>query len=281
MKKGLLLLLFSGVSIVSAKSFTTVMPYSAYIDYSNSNKDKAYVVGVYSSYYNFPNKFELGLENINIEYNNNLPRLDQNDITAIYTRFVGEHLYFKGGLHYIKSDDSATDNGIIAIAGVNYYQYLKYNVGLDFYYSKYKNYQPKKLKLYQVRPYVGVNFGKYYSKWGSFYLEGELNYIKPISSSVYGLKKSYTSGGLKLVHYKGKWTNSVGGWIGKKVFAVDNGGFTVYNLGETYKAGIEASVDYAFRTNTHMKIKYNYSKFTETNKKAHSNVISASLSHTW
>ncbi len=280
MKKTLTLLAFSA-TLALAKVSTTLMPYSAYINYSGSTKDEAYVVGLYSSLYSFPNKFELGLENINIKYKNGLPDLDQNDITAIYTRYFGKNYFVKGGIHYINSDDKPTDDGIVGILGINYYQYLKYNLGLDVYYSKYKNYSPKELKVLQLRPYAGINFGKYNSKWGSFYLEAEVNYIKPNSASTYGFSKSYTSAGLKLSNYKGKWTTSVGGWAGKKLFAIDNGGFTVYNLGEVYKAGVDVSTDYALKPATHVKVKYSYSKFTEKTKNAHSNAVAVSLSHTW
>ena len=280
MKKTLTFLAVS-TTLALAKTSTTIMPYSAYVKYSDSIKDKAYVVGFYSSIYSFPNKFELGLENIDVQYNNGIKDLDQNDITAVYTRYFGKNYFVKGGVHYINSDDKPTDEGIVGVFGVNYYKYLKYNLGLDVYYSKYKNYQPKELKVLQLRPYAGINFGKYSSKWGSFYLEAEVNYIKPNSPATYGFSKSYTSVGLKLTNYNGKWTTSIGGWAGKKLFAVDNGGFTVYNLGEVYKAGVDASVDYAFRPTTHLKVKYSCSKFTEGKTKAHSSAIAATLSHIW
>jgi len=280
MKKTLLVLL-SASSIAMAKTAISAMPYSAYINYTSQTKDKAYVVGLYSSFYSFPNKLEVGLENISIKYKNGAPDLDQNDFTAVYTRYIAKNYFVKGGLHYINSDDAPTNHGIVGILGVNYYKYLKYNLGLDVYYSKYKDYKPKSLKVLQLRPYVGFNFGNYYGKFGSFYLEADYNYIKPKDASLYGFSSNYNSFGLKLTNYKGKFTTSVGGWAGKRVFAVDNGGFTVYNLGEIYKAGIFASVDYAVKPTTHVKLKYSYSKFEENGKKAHSNTVAASLAHTW
>ena len=280
MKKTFTLLALSA-TLALAKTSITAMPYSAYIDYSGSTKDKAYVVGMYSSFYNLSNKLELGLENITINYNDGSKDLDQDDFTAVYTRYIAKNYYLKGGLHYISSDDKPTDEGLVGIIGINYYKYLKYNLGLDVYYSKYKNYNPKELKVLQVKPYAGFNFGNYNSKLGSFYLEAEYNYIKPTDASLFGLKKSYNSFGLNLTNYNGKFTTSIGGWAGKKVFAIDNGGFTVYNLGEVYKAGANASIDYAFRPTTHLKLKYSYAKFEEGNKNAHSNTVAASLSHTW
>ena len=55
--------------------------------------------------------------------------------------------------------------------------------------------------------------------------------------------------------------------IGKRFFAVDNGGFTVYNIWETYKAGINFKVEYAIRPTIHISAKYSYIKFDESNKK--------------
>ncbi len=280
MKKSFLLLA-SAATLAIAKTSITLMPYSAYINYSGSAKKDAYVIGTYASFYNLENKLELALENINISYNNGLKDLDQNDFTAIFTRSFAKNYALKGGFHYIDSDDKATNKGLVGILGFNYYNYLKYNLGLDVYYSKYKDYKPKELKLVQVKPYAGINFGDYNSKFGSFYLEANYNYIKPNSAATFGLKKSYNSFGVKLTNYKGKFTSSIGAWAGKRVFAVTNGGFSVYNLGEVYKGGVDASFNYALNPKTNITLKYNYSKFDEANKKAHSNTAALLLSHTW
>ena len=280
MKKTLLFLSLSA-TLAMAKSSVTVMPYSAYINYSGSTKESAAIVGLYASLYNFPNKFELGLENTNIKYNNDSPDLDQNDFTAIYTRFIAKNYSFKIGIHSIQSDDTLTDNGLIGIVGMSYYKYLKYNFGFDLYYSKYKNYSPKELKVTQISPYAGFNFGDYTSKWGSFYLKAQYNYIKPQSAASFTLKKSYNSFELTMTQYKGKFTTTIGAWVGKKAFAVANGGFTVYNLGETYKGGAKAAISYSLRKNTKFSLKYNYAKFTEAQKDAHTDTFALSLSHTW
>jgi len=270
-----MLFLLFGTPLIMAKTSVTLMPYGSYIKYSGSSKKRAYVVGLYSSLYHSSNKFELGLENTTIMYNSGWKDYDQRDVTAIYTHYFGKHFLAKAGVHYIDTDKSSSKH---FTAGVNYYK-MRYNVGLDSYYSNYKSLLAKPLKILQFKPYIGLNFPK--SRWGSFYIEADYNYIKPLHVQKMALKKSYRSVGVKLSHKKGKLTTSVGGWIGKRAFSVEDGGFTVYNSSTLYTKGFYVSADYAVKPKTHIKLKDSYVQFKENGKKGHSNTVTTSLLHSW
>ncbi len=274
MKKHILFLLLC-TPLIMAKTSVTLVPYSSYIKYSGSSKKRAYVVGLYSSLYHSSNKFELGLENTTIMYNGRWADYDQRDITVIYTRFFGKHFLAKAGVHHITTDKRSSKH---FIAGVNYRK-KRYNIGLDSYYSNYKSLSAKPLKILQFKPYIGLNFPK--SRWGSFYLKADYNYIKPLHTQKMALKKSYKSVGVKLSHRKGKLTTSVGGWIGKRAFSVEDGGFTVYNSSVVYTKGFYVSADYAMKPKTHIKFKDSYAQFKENGKKGDSNTVTTSLLHTW
>ncbi|ADV46782.1 hypothetical protein [Nitratifractor salsuginis] len=285
-KLSMMLLGSLSLAFAGPKTMTTVLPYAGYIDYSSgSDKSSAVVGGLYASIYRAPNKLELAVEHTRIKYRHNLPNLNQTDLTAIYTRYRGYHLAYKIGAHYIDSDDKVTDGAFTGILGVNWYNYLHYNIGLDAYATHYHNDASGRtwdsMNVWQFRPYAGYNFGTYASTMGSFYLEAEYNGIFIPDAGAKGYNSSYHSAGLSLYHYKGKWTHMIKGWVGQKIYSVNNGGFTVYNLGELYKGGVSASVSYAIRPNTSLKLQYEYSRFEHLGNKAHSNSIVAMVSHTF
>jgi len=281
MKKSFYMFL-SAASLLSAGPLSvSLLPYGAFLNYGGDTaKEDGYVGGLYASIFYSPNKLELSAEQTHITYNDGSPALNQTDMTAIYTYYQGYHLACKAGIHHLIGDDDATDGGIVGILGVTWYDYLKYDTGVDLYYSRYDNSDPS-LTIWQIRPHAGYHFGNYYSADGSFYLEGEYNYIGIEDARLHGLKDSYHSGGLSLSNYKGPWTTTVKGWTGKKVYAVDNGGFTVYNLGEEYKAGAGISVDYAVNPKTHFKIQYDYSKFEQNGNEAYSSTVAAIFGYTF
>jgi hypothetical protein len=79
MKK--LLLLSSIVALGFAYSYSVVMPYGSYIDYSGSSKDDAKLGGIYYSYYKWPVKIEMDGELLNISYKKSLNLLLQEVLT--------------------------------------------------------------------------------------------------------------------------------------------------------------------------------------------------------
>lgn len=279
---GLLLAGGSVVKPIVIPTITTVMPYSAYIKYGGgTTKNHGFVAGLYTSVKKGLNKAELNLEHTKIYYNSSSTRskLDQSDLTFIYTRYQGYNLLYKAGFHYIASGDTQTDNGKVFMLGASYYKYLKYNVGANLYYSDYHNSTPS-LHIWQLNPHAGYNFGNYYSSIGSFYLQADYNYIHINNATSHSLNNNYHSFGLSLSNYNGPWTTTISGWIGKRVYMVDNGGFTVYNLGEEYKAGIKLSTQYAISSKSSIKAQYEYSKFKDVSN-AHSNTFLLSYTHTF
>ena len=90
-------------------------------------------------------------------------------------------------------------------------------------------------------------------------------------------KVSYQNIDFKLSNFKNNWTTSFKTSIGKNAFKVDNGGFTIYNLGEEYKYTFGIDVSYRLNKNESIKFAYAYSEFEETGN-ASSNVFMVSYS---
>ena len=276
-------LLLAGLlgSLALAQTYYSVMPYAGAINYSGDTKKSGYVGGVYISAFKSPYKTELDLEHTKIKYNDGTPTLNQTDATGIIHYYQGYNLAYKLGIHHIwDKDDALTDKANIFIAGITYYKTLKYNVGADIYYSDYSNLSTSP-KLWQITPKAGINFGNYYSKFGSFYAECKIDYIHPSKNrSENNLKSSYTSGELTLSNYKGPFTTTISGWLGKRAFAVDNGGFIVNNLTNEQKGGAKISENYKINKKASVKIEYSYTKYKSTlNDNAHSDTYLASFNY--
>jgi hypothetical protein len=281
MKKLVLAGLLGLGSLVMAQTYYSALPYAGVINYSGDTaKDNGYVGGVYFSAFKSPYKVELDAEHTQIKYKDNTPTLNQSDFTGIFHYYQGYNLDYKLGIHYISSDDKLTDKAKIFTAGILYYKTLKYNTGIDLYYSDYSNLSTSP-KLWQISPKAGINFGNYYSKIGSFYAEAKIDYIHPSKNKdENNLKSSYTSGEFSLSNYKGAFTTKLSGWIGKRVFAVDNGGFIVNNLTSEQKFGAKVSESYKIDKKSNIKIEYSYTKFDgDTSGNAHSNTYLASYNY--
>ncbi|QCI28036.1 hypothetical protein [Caminibacter pacificus] len=256
---------------------TVVMPYGAYIDYSKeAAKDYGFVGGVYASKFFNKIKLELDAEHTyityksyakyarnnkisiaNVDYNNN--DYNQNDITGIINFYLGDKFAFKLGAHSMfidqKNNNDSFDN--VYIVGLEYYKYLKYNAGMDYYASYYDGFNVK-----QVSPYVGFNFGNYYSPSGSFYLKFQANLIHITDKGVTG-RQNYRNYNITLSNYIKNWTTTLSANFGKSAYRVENGGFVVYNLGEEYKNSFGVNVKYTWDKVNTFGVGFTYSSFKE------------------
>lgn len=269
--KKLVLSLIVGVSLFGFD----IVPYSAYLDYSKSVKDKGYVVGIYSSHFfktTTPFKLEVDLEHTLISYKDNTPDWKQNDITLIGNFYKGENLAFKGGIHYInvRQDDVKKEDNYIYIIGASYYKGLKYNVGVDVFYGNYEGFH-----TYQVSPKAGISFGDYYSEIGSFYLESIFNYMYVSNNEA--LNSNYTNIDIKFQNFKGPWTTTLKASLGKNAYKVANGGFVVYNLSNEYRNSFGVDVSYSFEKVNSIKVGYTRSEFLNNDqKKGYANIYTIS-----
>jgi len=271
MKKLLSIALITSFSLASG---FTIMPYGAYINYSkNTVKDYGYVGGIYFSKFKSPFKIELDAEATKIVYKDNIPDWKQQNLIGVIHFYKGYNWDFKIGMNniFINQDNNPDSYDAVYFGGILYYKYLKYNVGVDYYYSKYDNFH-----VNQITPKVGVNFGNYYSDIGSFYFETKVNYIK-ISGNAGTNKDNYTNLDVKLQNFQGKWMTEIKGNFGKNAYKVANDGFVVYNLGEEYKYSAGIAIKYYVNRTFSLKVGYTSSKFEENNKDAYSSIYTASF----
>ena len=261
-------------------SYTTISPYGSFIHYSDKTvKDKAYDGGVYLSCFKSPFKIEIDGEYLDLKYKNssNINDYLEKDLTLIGNYFIGFNYKIKAGIRnmYINQKYNNDSYDKVLIAGILYYKYLKYNMGIDYYYSTYDGFH-----VNQITPHFGINFGNYYSNIGSFYLNTSINFIK-ISDKVVANTPddSYINTDISLTNYKGPWATTIKTSLGKNTYKVANGGFVVYNLGEEYHYSYGLDISYKINKKSSLKIGFNRSKFEENNKNAFSNVYVASFTY--
>ncbi|MEO1923139.1 MAG: hypothetical protein ABGX25_01320, partial [Nautiliaceae bacterium] len=243
-----------------------------------SLKDKGYVFGVYGNYFFPKHKIEFDAEHTKIKYkeDTNIDDWKQNDFTIIGHFYQGYNLAYKAGIHNIwvkQGDDSKYDK--VFILGILYYKYLKYNAGIDLYYSDYED--NGGFKIIQVSPKVGFNFGNYYSKIGSFYTEVKYNHIHLNKDNITP-KDNYSNVDMKLQNFQGPWTTTLNLSFGKSAYKVANDGFVVYTTGDEYKYSAGLSVNYAISKKESIKVGYIKSKYNNGSSNCYSNVYTLSYS---
>ena len=269
-------LVLSIIASISLFGFD-IMPYGAYLDYSNSIKNNGYIFGIYSSNFfkTIPFKLEIDLEHTLINYKDNIKNWKQNDLTFIGNFYKRNNLIFKGGIHYINvRQNILKEDNYIYILGVSYYKTFKYNFGIDFFYGDYKGFN-----TYQISPKVGINFGYYYSKIGSFYLESTLNHIYVSNDKV--LKSNYTNIDIKFQNFKGLFTTTLKASFGKSSYKVANGGFIVYNLSDEYKNSYGVDISYTFKRFYSIKVGYTINNLNGNQNSYINNVYTISYYRTF
>jgi len=259
----------------------TVMPYGAYVDYSNKAlKDNAIIGGLYFSYFDSPFKIELDPEYTHITYKYNIPNWNQEDLTGVFHYYEGYNWDFKVGMHGIFVNQIGNNDKYdkVFFGGIKYYKYLKYNMGIDYYYSDYKNFY-----VNQITPEIGFDFGDYYSMLGLFYTEIKLDYIKLSENDSFN-RKNYTDVDLKIQNYhQGPCMVELFGSLGKNAYKVANNGFVVYNTGEEYKYNAGININFYLSKSLSVKIGFSRSKYTlqNSNEDVFSNTYVASISQSF
>ena len=263
-------------NLTTSKSKITIMPYIGYVNYAKSIKRNAIIDGLYASYFNNKHffKIETDAENTKINYNGITPKYNQTDFTVKFSHYFYNHYAIRAGIHNIFVSQTGNSNHYqkVLFGGLSYYKYLNYNVGVDYYYSFYRNFH-----VQQITPKIGFNFGNLNLPEGSFYTQAKINYIHiSDKKKAAAIKNNYWNIDLKFSNTQGQWTTTLKASLGKNAYKVENGGFVVYNLGEEYKYTAGLNISYEINKNNSVKVGYNRSKFEENNKNAYSNIYTAS-----
>ncbi|WP_457681607.1 hypothetical protein [Thermovibrio sp.] len=261
--------------------------YWSYINYSGSGL-KNY--GVSSTYYvsgfGKHNGVQFGYSATTIKYKNGLPKLKQNEITLLYSNtndLLKNHTFTLGG-HYISTNDTLSRGAYTFIFDCTYSNsfvpyYYKWSGGLSLYYTRYPN--EVGFSVIQFTPHGTYKVFSDYNK-GALYVDLTGYGIHLTKDQPLGLgKKNYYSIEGALRYYFRNYDFKLGGWVGKQVFAVKNGGFVVYNLTEKYKGGAEAELGYTFSSGVRIAANVSYNRYRElsTNDKVNQTVFTATLGY--
>ncbi|WP_456382970.1 hypothetical protein [Hydrogenimonas sp.] len=231
--------------------------YGAWMSYEGATlKKRGHVEGLYAAVDSYTNRLEFSIERSRYLYREEMKDLRQTDMTLIYTHFDGDHTGYRIGIHKIRCNDGYTDKGFTGILGIGWYTPETYDFGMDLYHTEYSEAIPSTLEVWQFHPHLGYLYE-------SFYIEGEYDYIDIRKARRYGLDGESHSVGIGFTYRAESWKITASGWKGSRIYAVDDGGFTVFNLPEKYRGGIRLSGRYFVDTTTSIGLRYDRSRFEE------------------
>ncbi len=271
----LIITLFSSTPGVALQYYAST--YATYINFNNSSIRNDGWAG--TAYFDIGdglhNSLELGFSETFIDYIKSSD-LNQIDFTIVYSninQLIKNHI-FRFGFHYIDSDDPLTDNGKIFYFKSTYFQYNRWNTGLELDYSDYK--ANSDISVFQIRPHFGFYFSSFHRR---FYSESRLFFIikkEKGSDNYYSFEQVFS-------FYIGHLNFILSGWFGKQIFAVKNDGFVVYNLSDRYLGGLLFEVGYKLTNNIYTTINYNYQRLRHiiNNEKVGQSIITFSLGYSF
>ena len=247
----------------------TVVPYFGGIGYENSAnksiKDKSLFGGLYASIGNLSYLSEFSYGYLNTSYKNGIVAdLKQHDIAFMHSKYYRSYM-FKGGLHYINTNDTVLGDGIIlitALGGYTFKAYEKYSYGVEGYYSHYKdghdeNGVQKSISMVQFTPYFG--FYKAIDINNKNSLNIKFNY--EIASDY--AKKSYSSFEVSDTYYYRRLFSTLKACFGEMKTGVKDGGIVVYNSLDLKKSGYSLRVGYYLKNHFIISASYGIDSYRE------------------
>lgn len=279
-------ILASGVmvsSVVAKTPYYTLIPWVASITYPKApNKKSAITYGLYGSIYYSPIKVELQGEKFIQKYRTTSTKYSETDGTIKLHYYLGYNWDFSAGYRGVSREHPALTGTTpvkyiyITQLGVLYYVYGQYNVGLDYYFSNYKDF-----KVYQFSPKVGYTFLRNDPTYGTIYGELRADFIH-INKDDEKISKAqdYADVTLSLEGWYSAYYAKLYATLGKNTYRVDNGGFIAYTTGDEYRYTYGIDLGYTLTKNVSAKIGYSRSQFREIDatSNAYSNVYSLSIS---
>ncbi|MBF0383649.1 MAG: hypothetical protein HQL69_21725 [Magnetococcales bacterium] len=264
---------------VPAKLKSTMIPYVAALSYDKgSSRNAGLSAGVYVSVPTKESMVEMDVSLSGIDYKADTTKdLKQANFAIAYTKYISNQANLRGGVHYINSSDSSTNNGMVFFGGGKIYDDNNWHIGSEFYYSRYSRFQPKALNVGQATVEAGFGGGRFY-KEGSVYFTAKANYIHPMDADDFNMQDHYLSAGLDINYSIPYWKYELGGWIGEESMAVHKGGMVVLNLQDEHNGNIHTGVQRYLNDDIFVKAGYSLDFFqdktTTADTKRHVGVLS-------
>lgn len=280
------------VSSVSALQQTTstlktIAPNFGTIAYdtsaNKSAKEKTLFGGFYASIGDLSYLSEFSYEYMDTRYKDTtITDLKQHDIAFMYSKYYASYM-FKGGLHYINTNDTILGDGITlatALGGYKFKNYDKYSYGVEGYYSNYNNGHnedgvQKSISIVQLTPYFGFYKTINSNNKNSFNLK--FNY--QITSNY--TQKSYSSLEVSDTYYYKRLFSTIQAYLGKMKTGIRGGGMVVYNTLDLEKNEYSLRLGYYLKSNFIVSANYTIDSYREylKNEDAKNNTALFSLTY--
>ena len=243
----------------------TLAPYITKAYYKDVSKDSSDAKGFYTKFNTLEHALELNYEKTALDYNDTALQLKQNDYTISYSQNISDTYKIKALYHQISASTDQNLSAKVYLLDLQFYKKNRFNVGAIATYSSYGS-SALANDVYQAQAYAGFTYGDYRSLMGRYILKTDATIIYPkTNDSNSTLSTQYSSLSVTLKQYKGDFINTLGGWIGERIYAVEDHGFTVYNLNELHTSGFYLSSRYAITKNFGLQLSYTNERFEDLN----------------
>lgn len=254
--------------VLSNILFAEIMTLSRYDERIHYYKNSAYsmieganIGGIYISYGDIDYLLEVDISHTHVDFKQNyINDFNQNDYTALFSRYYPEFMY-KFGVHFIDTDDLNLGNGMVIVGSLSTYDKNQYaKVGIDTYWSHYKEgYTYKGIKdtidIYQMSPYM--SYTNIFSNNFSNNIKSTLTYI---NSAVYA-QEDYISYAIEDTLFFNMFQLKGKAYMGEMKSAVTDGGLTVYNTKDLMKHGYGVALGYNLTKEFKINISYDVHTF--------------------
>ena len=241
----------------------TLAPYMTKANYKDASKDSSSTNGFYTKFKSPEYSIALNYETTTLDYNATTSQLKQNDYTISYSQKISNNYNINALYHKISTSGEKDFSADIYLLDTQFYKTNKFTTGISLAYSSYGSDALAK-NVYQAKAYASTYFGDYKSTMGKYLIKADATIISPDGEDTNStLNTQYTSISLTIKQYKGDFINTVSGWMGDRIYAVEDNGFTVYNLNELHSSGFYLSSRYAITRNMGVQLSYTGERFKD------------------
>lgn len=261
MKRLLITLILLSNLLFASNDF--IEPYIGTSSYSSeSSRDKEKIFGLKGNIYYSDYFFEYGVQHSSIT---GVYKENRNSIALIYNKSIGFNFLGRTGINFINiSDNPKLKSAKVFILGAKEFKEESYEIGLNFYYSKYK--AKSNFNIMQFSPFIGFYFP---------YLKGVINLKVTYNITSYNMSTSSIKE-LNLMNnrllnlslsylYKNFITTFDINVAGKEQYLVKEGGLSLESSSDIYKNSMGLSLEYKIGDNYSIKGRAKIYEFTDEN----------------
>lgn len=257
----------------------SVFTYAGGLFFNNSlTFNGGYVAGVGGAWNSVQTQISLGIEQMGL-FSKVISSFSQWQFSGTLTQQLSSNWMARVNAIYLSNSDVTTTNGRVGGGNLTYRFREGQTIHMESFISYYPSFSTDRLQVTQVAagfsaPIIGTQ--------RSLIWEGKLVSIYPDGKSTFYstlLNQLYFSGETAFRIYYGIHSALLGGWMGNRIFAVQNDASTIYNAPVLHNFGLRGSYGFALSPKNQISVFSTYESTLVLNSTSTSLAIGSSF--TW